>query len=243
VCLRKAQTAPVSVFSGGRAPRPQPRRCAPRTPAWGAPFGLRLVCAGSCRRSFVPSFFLACQRWLTLVGVKASLTRVELAGLIRHNAELVARALEGEAPAREALVVLVRDGGATWAEIGELLHVSRQAAQQRFGAGDTAESTVAGVRQAGQVVAHLGSGEFSVVHAMFDAVMRSKLGADELAAVWRQLEANLGELQGTGTAAVNRKGGYTIVDVPLTFAEAVMKARVTFNADGTIGGLYILNLE
>jgi len=188
------------------------------------------------------------------------LTRVNLAGLIRHNAELVARALEGEGPAREALVgalslsaltedatralvVLARDGGATWAEIGDLLHVSRQAAQQRFGGGEMTESTVAAVRQAEQVVRHLSDGEFDAVHAMFDALMSSRLGVAELAAVWQQLVSNLGELRGTGAASVTRKGGYTIVDVPLTFAEAEMKARVTFNTDGSIGGLYILNLE
>jgi Protein of unknown function (DUF3887) len=185
---------------------------------------------------------------------------VNLAALIRHNADLVVRALEHEAPAREALVaalslsaltedatralvVLARDGGATWAEIGELLHVSRQAAQQRFGGAEMTESTVASVRQAEQVVAHLGNGEFAAVHAMFDALMSSKLSVDELGAVWRQLVSNLGELNETGAAAVTKKGGYTIVDVPLTFAEAQMKARVTFNSDGSIGGLYILNLE
>ena len=188
------------------------------------------------------------------------MTKVDLAGLIRHNADLVVRALGHEAPAREALVaalslaaltedatralvVLARDGGATWAEIGELLHVSRQAAQQRFGGAEMTESTVASVRQAEQVVAHLGHGEFATVYAMFDALMSSKISVDELAAVWRQLESNLGELRGTGAAALTKKGGYTIVDVPLTFAETEMKARVTFNTDGSIGGLYILNLE
>ncbi|MEV6243200.1 DUF3887 domain-containing protein [Lentzea sp. NPDC051838] len=185
---------------------------------------------------------------------------MDLAGLIRHNAELVARALEGEGPAREALVGalslsaltedatralvgLARDGGATWAEIGDLLHVSRQAAQQRFGGAEMTESTVAGVRQAEQVVTHLRNGEFAAVHAMFDALMSSKLGVDELGAVWQQLVSNLGEVQSTRTAAPTKKGGYTIVDIPLTFAEAEMKARVTFNTDGSIGGLYILNLE
>ncbi len=105
------------------------------------------------------------------------------------------------------------------------------------------ESAAASVRQAEQVVTHLGNGEFPAVHAMFDALMSSKLSVDELATVWRQLVGNLGELSETGAAAVTKKGGYTIVDVPLTFAEAEMKARVTFDSDGSIGGLYILNLE
>ncbi|MEU0880826.1 DUF3887 domain-containing protein [Lentzea sp. NPDC005914] len=185
---------------------------------------------------------------------------MDLAGLIRHNADLVVRALSNEAPAREALVaalslsaltedatralvVLARDGGATWAEIGDLLHVSRQAAQQRFGGAEMTESTVAGVKQAQQVVAHLDNGEFAAVHAMFDPLMSSKLSSDELAAVWRQLVSNLGELRNTGPGTPAKKGGYTIVDVPLTFAEAEMKARVTFNTDGSIGGLFILGLE
>ncbi|MET9628129.1 DUF3887 domain-containing protein [Lentzea sp. NPDC006480] len=185
---------------------------------------------------------------------------MDLAALIRHNADLVVRALENEASAREALVaalslsaltedatralvVLARESGATWAEIGELLHVSRQAAQQRFGGAEMTESTVAGVKQAQQVVAHLGNGEFAAVHAMFDPLMSSKLSGEELGTVWQQLVSNLGELTGTGAPTPAKKGGYTIVDVPLTFAEAEMKARVTFNADGSIGGLYILNPE
>lgn len=36
--------------------------------------------------------------------------------------------------AREAFVGMMRAGGASWADVGEALNITRQAAQQRFGA-------------------------------------------------------------------------------------------------------------
>lgn len=190
-----------------------------------------------------------------------------MAELIRRNADVVIRGLkEPDASqqllrnalvgalsmsalvedATRALVVFARDAGATWAEIGDLLHVSRQAAQQRFGGVTMSESdpsTVTAVRRAEEVVELLRAGEFNAVVVDFDGVMSSKLSADELRAVWNQVVANLGAVIEVGRTVITRKGGYTIADVPLGFERAQMKARITFNSDGSIGGLFVLDSE
>ena len=47
-------------------------------------------------------------------------------------------------------------------------------------------------------------------------------------------------MRSVGAPALNRRGPYRICDVPLEFEGGPMKARVTFNYDGAVGGLFIL---
>lgn len=183
--------------------------------------------------------------------------------LLRHNAGAVVTALRSSAEAsgsvlaallaartvaeviEDATRLLVDDAraaGHTWTEIGQVLRTTRQAAHQRF-SGTTEQSGTTPFatqeRRAGQIVAQMRDGDWAGVVADWDATMRQKLTPDGLADVWRQLGANTGPLRAVGRPSAVRRGPFVIVDVPLAFEHGPMQARITFNRDGTVGGLFI----
>lgn len=186
-----------------------------------------------------------------------------VAVLLRHNADAVLAALDRSAPragspltallaartvaeviedATRLLVDDARAAGHTWTEIGQVLRTTRQAAHQRFsGAAEPGTSSYAPLeRRAGQIVAQMRDGDWSGVVADWDATMRERLTVEGLAGVWRQLAGNTGALEAIGRPSAVRKGPFVIVDVPLAFEHGPMKARVTFNRDRTVAGLFIL---
>ncbi|GAA1308610.1 hypothetical protein Psi02_24900 [Planotetraspora silvatica] len=142
-----------------------------------------------------------------------------------------------------------RAAGHTWQELGDLLGVSRQAAFQRFGKpidprtgapmSNTAQTDAAG--RATALLADWTEGRYEQVVADFDATMSAALSATELAAAWAQVVGTVGTLERTDEPLVRAQGDLTVVDIPLEFEAGEMKARVTFNADRTVGGLFILN--
>lgn len=141
------------------------------------------------------------------------------------------------------LVADARASGRTWQEIGQLLSVTRQAAQQRYG-DRPADSEVAGsetlAARASEIVRQLASGDLTGVSEDWDATLRTKLSLEALADAWQQVGAGAGALREIGAPVVSRRGPYRVADVPLAFAHGPMKARITFNHDGTVGGLFIL---
>jgi hypothetical protein len=86
-------------------------------------------------------------------------------------------------------------------------------------------------------------GHYDQVVAGFDATMTAQLPVDELTAAWSQILGMVGSYQRMGEPLVRPLGGYTVVDIPLTFAGGQMKGRVSYNREGQVSGLFIVTPE
>ncbi|MFJ9543400.1 DUF3887 domain-containing protein [Streptomyces sp. NPDC101225] len=151
-------------------------------------------------------------------------------------------------------VQLCRDAGHTWQEIGDLLGVTRQAAFQRFGrpidprTGEPMDRTVRMADAAPRAVA--------IVKAVLDGRMdeaRRSFNAQVLEAFTDEVRGSglatvaglVGAFEGFGEdePSVRRIGDQTVVDVPLRYEAGDMKARVTFDTDEKVAGIFILASE
>jgi hypothetical protein len=184
--------------------------------------------------------------------------RERLAVLLERNIETVLATLRDAGSAlagltaaitlddavEEAIQTFVADAraaGHTWQEIGQLLAISRQAAQQRFGRPpdeDDPEEARLGQR-AVEIVRQLSQHDWAAVSADWDETMRAKLPLSELAVTWDQIIANAGPLTASGRPSVSRRGPFLVCDVPLVFEHGPMRARISFNRSGEVSGLFI----
>ncbi|MHB1525892.1 MAG: DUF3887 domain-containing protein [Candidatus Dormibacteria bacterium] len=173
--------------------------------------------------------------------------RRDRSGHSRLAALAVGRTLEEVATdVLRAFVSGARAAGHTWQEIGDVLRVSRQAAQQRFGDGaregatvDGNEDVVLGAR-ALSVVERWRRGELGELRAEFDDLLSEALTEQRLADAWAQVEVMVGSLTATGRPTLTRRGPHLVVDVPLAFDRGPMKARVTFDSQARVSGLFVL---
>jgi hypothetical protein len=86
-------------------------------------------------------------------------------------------------------------------------------------------------------------GHYDQVVAGFDTTMTAQLPVDQLTAAWTQVRGLVGSYERMGEPLVRRLGGYTVVDIPLTFAAGQMKGRVSYNGEGQVSGLFIVTPE
>ncbi|MEZ0064483.1 hypothetical protein ABIA32_000471 [Streptacidiphilus sp. MAP12-20] len=144
-----------------------------------------------------------------------------------------------------------RDAGHTWQEIGDLLGVTRQAAFQRFGkpidprTGEPMDKTVHMADAAERAVAIV----TAVLEGRMDEARRS-FNTEVLAAFTDEVRGNglatvtglVGAFEGfaEGEPFVRRIGDHTVVDIPLRYEAGDMKARVAFDTDEKVAGLFIL---
>ncbi|WP_299575596.1 hypothetical protein [uncultured Williamsia sp.] len=186
----------------------------------------------------------------------------DLAARLRSAAAVIAAVVGGDADAprpmsavaatdalQEALdesrretVARARAAGHTWAEIGALLHISRQAAQQRFGktspnADDlAADRIVARTRQiAGQFIDH----DFAGIRSDWSQVMLDGIDESALATLWTGLERDGGPVQTLGKPVVGVRGPYRVVDLPLVLTYGPMWLTVSFAHDDSVAGLWV----
>ncbi|MER6980335.1 DUF3887 domain-containing protein [Streptomyces carpinensis] len=171
--------------------------------------------------------------------------------------DLVRRARDVDDVAEQVLKLCVqqcRDAGHTWQEIGDLLGVTRQAAFQRFGkpidprTGEPMDKTV---RMAG-------AAERAI--AIVTAVLEGRMDEARQSFNAQVLEAFTDEVRGSGLATVTglvgafegfgegepfvrRIGDHTVVDIPLRYEAGDMKARVAFDTDEKVAGIFILAPE
>lgn len=166
----------------------------------------------------------------------------------------VAGARDRARDAEEALRLAVeeaREAGHTWQEIGDVLGTSRQAAFQRFGrpidprtgtdmtdlAGDllpgAAERAIA-------LLADLVAGRWQDVRRDFDQRMAETLDVDKIVDVWTAVVGTIGAYERMGEPVVVRIGTHTVVNVPMHCEAGDLTGRVSFNRDGTVGGLFLL---
>lgn len=92
------------------------------------------------------------------------------------------------------------------------------------------------------VAMDLGEGNFDQVSGRFNDNMSTKLPPSELEAFWDQSIADFGDYGGIPSAVTSTTiDGLAVVEVPVAFDRAVMKLRVTFEPDGAVAGLYLLD--
>ena len=185
-------------------------------------------------------------------------TNVELvAGVLRAEGQSSAQLIRAIAATRSletivddtlrALVDQARDAGHTWAEIGEVLHVSRQAAFQRFGGGrrptgdeEAVEAPVEdAVEHAAPVLQAFLDGRWDDARATFDERMLQACSVELLADVREKVRREAGEVQTIGTPAVSVRDGYTIVDIPVALERTDGFGRIVLNADRQVAGFLI----
>ena len=194
----------------------------------------------------------------------------EVMGLmLTTNAEMVAAVLRGtEEPATQsvmaaiaatrtldtlvedtlhALVRRARTEGHTWAEIGQVLNVTRQAAFQRFGGGqtpDVGDERMQPIADAGhkatQVLELLLGERWDELWATFDARVSKAASIEVFQAALAQARTNFGAFVAFGTPTCKVVGDYTVVDVPMALERGDGIGRVSFNADEEVAGLFLL---
>jgi hypothetical protein len=171
--------------------------------------------------------------------------------------DLVQRAQEVDSLADQVLKLCVqqsRDAGHTWQEIGDLLGVTRQAAFQRFGkpidprTGEPMDKTVRmtnAAERAISITTAVLEGRMDEARQSFNAqvleAFTDEVRGDGLATVAGLVGAFEGF--GEGEPFIRRVGDHTVVDIPLRYEAGDMKARVAFDAEEKVAGIFILAPE
>ena len=148
----------------------------------------------------------------------------------------------------QTAVQRARDSGRTWAEVGQVLGISRQAAFQRFGrpadprtGQPMALSMLPGAADRGAaLLADLLAGRWARVSRDFTETVARRLDADGVALMWARLTGLLGQLENTGAAVAFQAGDHSVVDIPLSFEAAERTARISYTSDGKVAGLHFL---
>jgi hypothetical protein len=148
----------------------------------------------------------------------------------------------------QAAVERARTAGHTWAEVGQVLGISRQAAFQRFGrpvdprTGQLmAAAMLPGAAERGAaLLADLVAGRWAAVGRDFDERVARKLDADRIAVLWARLTGMLGRLERVGEPLAFQAGDRTLVDIPLSFEAAERTARISYDPNGKVAGLNFL---
>lgn len=110
-----------------------------------------------------------------------------------------------------------------------------------IGAPETATMRDARIgRLAIQLIDDLAHGQFAAVEAGFDARMRDALPADKLASTWKTITQQAGALQHCGAPAVTRQESLDIVLLPCAFANANLDAKVAYDPEGKVAGLFFV---
>ncbi len=172
----------------------------------------------------------------------AALAPLEAVAVIRSLARVVEEGM------REA-VQAARQAGHTWAELGDLLGTTRQAAFQRFGRPldpRTGAPMAGGIlpgaaERAANLLADVAGQRWEKARADFDQRMSGALSAQALAAAWAQVIGTAGGYEGMGEPVAHQAGDYTVVDVPLRFEAAELTGRVSFSRTGQVAGLFFLD--
>jgi hypothetical protein len=206
--------------------------------------------------------------------------RQVMARMAQANAELMVRVLRGDEPVegdpvmvalaaarslgvvvediQRGLVVRARRDGRTWAEIGDVLHVTRQAVLQRFGGApaDTGAPPVPPrpMRSAGpkavELLEHFLERRWEELRAHFNQRMLDGCSVELLDSVRGQIPGKGAEAVDIGTPRVIGLGEHTMVEVPLTFHAPLTlgrgvrlrhaTGRVVFDDAAKVAGFFIL---
>lgn len=88
------------------------------------------------------------------------------------------------------------------------------------------------------------SGKYAEVTETFNGEMTAGLTPENLKTAWQQVEAQFGKYQSRGTTTKSLSAavpGTVVFDTPMTFTKKAMKSRISFDEDGLVGGLIIVD--
>ena len=109
-------------------------------------------------------------------------------------------------------------------------------------ASDSAKADLA--ERAAQITDQMAANDWAAVREDFDDVMLDQLSEEALAANWSQLTAQVGAFQSRGEPSeVPKDERFVVYDTPMTFERSAMKSRVTFNDDGKVSGVFVLQAD
>ena len=149
--------------------------------------------------------------------------------------------------AMQQAVDRARAAGHSWREIGDVLGTTRQAAFQRFGhpvdprtgAPMSTEAVPGAADRAVTIIAFLAEGRWEEARADFSAKMSEALDAGRLAGAWARMASLVGGYEGMGEPFAHRVADHTVVEIPLRFEAGEATARVVFDEDGKVAGLWL----
>jgi Protein of unknown function (DUF3887) len=164
--------------------------------------------------------------------------------------EALAAARDLSSAAGDALQEAVdgaRTVGHSWREIGDVLGTSRQAAFQRFGhpidprTGTPMNTDVppGTSDRAIAIVDSLAGGHWEQARTDFNARMTAAIDASRLAGVWAQMASLIGRYEGVGEPFARREADHLVVEIPLRFEAGEAIARVVFDDEGKVAGLWL----
>lgn len=168
--------------------------------------------------------------------------------------DLVLRSRDINALAEQVLKLCVqqsRDAGHSWQEIGDLLGVTRQAAFQRFGkpidprTGEPMDKTVHmadAAERALEIVTDVLEGRMDKARQSFNAQVLAAFTDEVRGSALATVTGMVGAFEGFGEAEpfVRRIGDHTVVDIPMRYEAGDMKARVAFDTNEEVAGIFIL---
>jgi hypothetical protein len=164
--------------------------------------------------------------------------------------EALAAARELSSAAADTLqdaVDRARAVGHSWREIGDVLGTSRQAAFQRFGhpidprTGGPMKTDVppGSADRAVVVVTSLADGRWEQAWEEFNARMGEAVDAARLAQTWARMVSLIGSYERMGEPFARRAADHVVVEIPLYFEAGEAIARVVFDADNKVAGLWL----
>ena len=109
--------------------------------------------------------------------------------------------------------------------------------QQSEQAGTPFSPDAAGVA-AVNLVDMLSTGNFAGVVDLFDATMKAALPESRLKQTWTGLAQQVGTFKNQGETRADTQLGYTVIYVPCTFEHSTLNAKVVFNSEGQVAGLF-----
>jgi hypothetical protein len=157
-------------------------------------------------------------------------------------------AASGLGEGMQAAVQRARAAGRTWAEVGQVLGMSRQAAFQRFSrpadprTGEPMSRSMLpdAAARGTALLTDLVAGRWAEVCRDFGDKVAQKLDAEGVALLWARLTGMYGQLEQMGEPVAYQAADRTLVEVQLSFEAAERTARISYDRDGRVAGLFFL---
>ena len=90
------------------------------------------------------------------------------------------------------------------------------------------------------LIGNLAAGKATDATAHFDATMKEQLTADRLSQVWSQITGQLGSYAAIRSTSMGTEQGYDVLTARLGFARGELDAKVVFNAENQVAGLFFV---
>lgn len=137
-----------------------------------------------------------------------------------------------------------REAGSSWADIGRVLGISRQAAQRRFGAAPSRRAIAevlapdpALVARAVEVLDHAAAGRAAPIQAMLGPGLRASLGQEGIAPAIAGIAPVFGEHRSRSEVSARVLAHVTVVTAREQWTQVDAQVRVTLAPDGALMGL------